>query len=106
MLVAALFHDRIAMNIATIAICALVCLVPFVMNVNSTLVSWSLQVADEQNGVSVVNCIEFPLSSRQNLIKVKNVKKMQHPVLTSISNSAGSIYPLRVRYEALEAVGS
>ena len=30
---------------------------------------------------------------------------MQHPVLSSDLDSAGSIYPLRVPYEALEAVG-
>ena len=32
-------------------------------------------------------------------------KKMQHPVLSSDMDSAGSIYPLRVQNEALEALG-
>ena len=31
--------------------------------------------------------------------------KMQHPVLSSDMDSAGSIYPLRIQNEALEALG-
>ena len=40
----------------------------------------------------------------KNVKNVKNAKKLT-PCLTLDLDSAGSIYPLRVPYEALEAVG-